>query len=226
MLSRSPTSCTLPPVVLGRTCSCLLPPSCQPTPGGNSWPLALNSGGASRSKSRRGDLASSSSPDPGPLWGGMYSKKGAVPSSSCTLWHLLFHPQNLLLWQSQLWKWAQMPSWPWVMDQPQLLHFLPQGICSGQGPLMGFPHLSKVPLSGGVPPSTPWGFVPRRLDVSQTMFLYPLQRFALLLPQVVFEGGHYLCGQFLHPFPAPTVGTLVASWTCIPHTTGPWTPPC
>ena len=40
-LSSSPNSHTLPLGVLGRTCSCLLPPSCQPTPGGNGQPLAL-----------------------------------------------------------------------------------------------------------------------------------------------------------------------------------------
>ena len=56
-----------------------------------------NSGRASRSKSRRDSLASLSSPYPGPLWGGLYLKKGAGPSSSCTLWYLLFHPWDLLL---------------------------------------------------------------------------------------------------------------------------------
>ena len=41
MLSRSPTSHTLPLGVLGRTCSCLPPPSCWLTPGGIGQPLAL-----------------------------------------------------------------------------------------------------------------------------------------------------------------------------------------
>ena len=40
-LSRLPNSCNLPLGVLGRTSSCLLPLTCQPTPGGNGWPLAL-----------------------------------------------------------------------------------------------------------------------------------------------------------------------------------------
>ena len=41
MLSRSPIFHTLSPSILGRTSSCHLPLSCQPTPGGNGQPLVL-----------------------------------------------------------------------------------------------------------------------------------------------------------------------------------------
>ena len=62
-----------------------------------------NSGGGSRSKSRRSGLASPSSPDPGPHWGGLHSKKGAGLSSGQALWCLLLHPWDLLL----QWSWLQ-----------------------------------------------------------------------------------------------------------------------
>ena len=68
----------------------------------DSWRKWLTSGpnsfSGSRSKSRRDGLASSSSQDPGLHWGGLYLKKGAGLPSGHTLWHLLFCPQDLLLW--------------------------------------------------------------------------------------------------------------------------------
>ena len=98
-----------------------LPPFSSSELPANSWrkwsTSSPNSSRSSRSKSKRVSLASSSSPDPGSLWGGLYLKKGAGPSSGCTLWHLQFHPWDLLLQQSQLQEWAWMSSQPWVTDQ-------------------------------------------------------------------------------------------------------------
>ena len=81
----------------------LFPSSSSKLPA-SSWRKQSTSGpncsSGSRLKSRRGSSASSSSCDPGPHQGGMYSKKGAGLSSSLALWCLLFYPQDLLFWQS------------------------------------------------------------------------------------------------------------------------------
>ena len=205
MLSRSPTSCTPPLGVLGRTCPCLLPPSCQLTPGGNSQPLALTP--KELLGQNPGEAVQPLHPPQilDPSRQGCIQRKGQDPplaapcGASCSIPGIIFcsnpdsgsgHrcPASLGWWTSSV------------------TLFLLNGGHSGQGPLMDFPHLSEVPLNRGVPPPPPGGFAPRSLDVSQTRFLYALQRFALLLPQAVFEGGHYLCSQFLHPFQPPWWG--------------------
>ena len=116
-----------------------------------------NSGGGSRSKSRRGSLTSSSSPDPGLHQGGLYSKKGAGVSSSHTLWPLLFHPQDLLLWQSWLWEWAWMSSQPWVMDQLNLSVF-PSKVAMVARALQWASHAFSRSLLAEVSLSPSWGF--------------------------------------------------------------------
>ena len=79
-----------------------------------------NFAGGSRSKSRRGSLASPSSPDPEPHQEGLYSKKGTELSSGQTLWHLLLHCWDPLLQQSWLQVWAWASGQPQVMDQLSL----------------------------------------------------------------------------------------------------------
>ena len=66
MLTRSPLVHTLLPGVLGRTCFCHLTPSCKPASWRKQLTSGSNSSSGSRLKSRKGSLASSSSPDPGP----------------------------------------------------------------------------------------------------------------------------------------------------------------
>ena len=156
-----------------------------------------NSGRSSRSESKRGSLASLFSPDPRPLWGGLYLKKGAGPSSGCTLWCLQFHPLDLLLWQTQLQEWTQTSSQPQVVDQ------LSHSISSSKAAAVATA-LQWASLTLAMSPSAEVSLLPL-LGVlllggwmsDWTWFLYPLQRLALFPPQVVFEGGHYLCGQFL-----------------------------
>ena len=163
-----------------------------------------NSGGGSRSKSRRGSLAYSSSPDPGPHQGGLYSKKGAGLSGQ-TLWCLLFHPWDLLLWQSQLQGWAQMSSLPRVMDQLSLSIFSKVAVVARA--LWWASLASARSLSVEVPlPPPPGGFAPGRLDVCWTRLLQTSYWFALFLPKAVFQGEHYLGGQFLHLFQPPQWG--------------------
>ena len=69
-----------------------------------------NSRGGPRLKSRRGSLASSSSPDPGPHWGGAVLQRRVQDSplaKPCST-SLQCHPQDLLLWQSPLQEGAWM----------------------------------------------------------------------------------------------------------------------
>ena len=54
----------------------------------------LNSGGGSRSNSRKGSSAFSSSQVPGPHWGGFYAGEWTGLSSSEALQCLLFHPRT------------------------------------------------------------------------------------------------------------------------------------
>ena len=126
MLARSPIFHTLLLGVLGRTCFCHLPLSCQLALGRKWLTSGPNSGSGSRSKSRRGSSASLSSPDPGPHWGGLYSKKGTGLSSCQTLWCLLFCPQDLLL------QWSQLQEWAWTSSQPQVMDWLSLSIFSSQ----------------------------------------------------------------------------------------------
>ena len=173
----------------------------------NSWRKWLtsgpNSGRASRSKSRRGGLASLSPPR-------SWTPPGRAVFKGRGRAFLRLHPAVPPV-SSMRSSSAVIPTprvgtevWPALGDGlAQLLYFLLQGGCSSQGLPVGFPHLSKVPLSRGVPPPPPGGFALRRLDISWTRLLYLSQWFAPFLPQVVFQGECYLSSQFLHLFQPP-----------------------
>ena len=159
-------------------------PSCSSALPAGSWrkqsTSGPNSSGGSRSKSRKGSPVSLSSPDPGPHWVPPVLSPG--PSSAVVM--------TLRV---------GMGVWPASSDGlAQPFYLLLLGNCSCQGTPMGFPHLSKVSLSGGTPPLG--GLAPRRLGICWTRLLQISWWMTCLLPQVVFQGGHYIESQFLHLF--------------------------
>ena len=157
MLSRSPTSCIIPLGVLGRTCSCLPPLSCQPTPGGNSWPLALTL--VELLGKNPGEAVWPSHPPQilNPLWEGCIQRKGqdpplAVPRGTSCFIPGIFFCGNLNSRSGH----GCLASLGWWTGSVTL--FLPPRWPQWPGPSCGLPSPWQGPSQWRCPSSPSWEF--------------------------------------------------------------------
>ena len=216
-LSRSPNSHNCPLGVLGRTSSCLLPPSCQPTPGGKGWPLALT-------------LAELLGKNPGeplhlpqildPSREGFIWRKGqgsppATPGGTCCSIPKTFFCNDPNSWSGH----RPLTGLRWWTGSVAL--FLPSRWPQWPGPSDGLPSPQWGPFQWKCPSSPSWGFFsleagcqPDQVPPSCIM-VHPLSAPGGLLVKTL---SWQLVPQSI---PAPMVGTLVASWACTLHNIGP-----